>query len=396
MHELVGLLEGFTGPLAAVPANRAARCLVLALGGRHADAVDELDALAADDFSIIPKEGSWLAALATLVAACVVLGDRDRARILCRLLLPYADQIATVSVLVGAGPVAYFLGQAALLEGDLATARTYFAAAVERATSLRSRPWCTRGQLGLATVLADMGDDDRAIALARDAMRSASEMGMASVAADVAALCDRLQVGQPTMVAGGEEMGTFIQEGETWTVALDDELTHVRDTKGMQYLAQLLASRGREFHVLDLTASIHPGLIVAELRRDAGPILDDRAKASYRQRLADLQTEIDEASVFHDSERAARAQLEIDVLTDELARALGLGGRDRRAGSPAEKARQNVSRAIKAAIDRIETSAPRLGRHLRMSVHTGTYCTYQPDPRTTTVWRTARDKVPSH
>ena len=37
----------------------------------------------------------------------------------------------------------------------------------------------------------------------------------------------------------------------------------------------------------------------------------------------------------------------------EMARAVGLGGRDRRAGSAAERARLNVTRAIKSALQKI-------------------------------------------
>ena len=93
---------------------------------------------------------------------------------------------------------------------------------------------------------------------------------------------------------------------------------------------------------------------------DLGPILDEQAKAAYRERLADLQAERDEAEAFHDSERAERARAEYDAVAAELAAALGLGGRDRRAGSPAERARLNVTRAIRAAIEHLGEHDPAL------------------------------------
>lgn len=80
---------------------------------------------------------------------------------------------------------------------------------------------------------------------------------------------------------------------------------------------------------------------------DAGALLDAQAKAAYRRRLQDLRADADEAEAMGDGERAARARQEIDALAHELARAVGLGGRDRRAAAPAERARVNVSRAIK-------------------------------------------------
>lgn len=92
------------------------------------------------------------------------------------------------------------------------------------------------------------------------------------------------------------------------------------------------------------------------------------------------------AEEWNDPERAARAAAELDMLTTELASATGLGGRDRQAASTAERARISVTRAIKAALDRIETESPSLGRHLRTTVHTGTFCSYTPDPRAPITW----------
>ena len=64
---------------------------------------------------------------------------------------------------------------------------------------------------------------------------------------------------------------------------------------------------------------------------------------------------------------------------DELSAAYGLGGRPRRAGDPAERARTAVTARIRAAIAGIEALHPELGRHLRLSVRTGTLCVYEPD-----------------
>ena len=44
----------------------------------------------------------------------------------------------------------------------------------------------------------------------------------------------------------------FRRDGEYWTVRYDGALFSLRDTKGMQYLARLLAAPGVEFHALDL------------------------------------------------------------------------------------------------------------------------------------------------
>src|SRR5262249_60201084 len=66
--------------------------------------------------------------------------------------------------------------------------------------------------------------------------------------------------------------------------------------------------------------------------------------------------------------------------------ARGLGGRDRRAASAAERARQSVTRTIKSAVDKIARHVPELGHHLARSIKTGTYCCYTPDPQVTMTW----------
>ncbi|MDQ4090621.1 MAG: transcriptional regulator, partial [Actinomycetota bacterium] len=170
-----------------------------------------------------------------------------------------------------------------------------------------------------------------------------------------------------------------------------------RDAKGLHFLARLLREPGREFHVLDLGREggdprTHVGvrehipMASATDVGDAGALLDAKAKAAYRRRLKELEEDLDEAQAFNDPERAARAEAELEALKGELARAVGLGGRDRMAASSAERARLNVTRAIRSVVERIGAVHPKLGEHLRLTVRTGTFCSYQPDPAAPVVW----------
>ena len=111
-------------------------------------------------------------------------------------------------------------------------------------------------------------------------------------------------------------------------------------------------------------------------------MLDARAKDAYRRRLAEIDDDIEQADAIGDGERAAQADAERDFLLRELSRAVGLGGRDRRAASASERARAGVTRAIRQAITRIADHHPHLGEHLSRTIRTGTYCAYMPDPRT--------------
>ena len=171
----------------------------------------------------------------------------------------------------------------------------------------------------------------------------------------------------------------------------------LRDLKGLHYLARLLAHPGREFHVLDLVASgvapaaaTPPGTTDPELTPsgwgDSGVLLDAQAKNAYRRRLAEIDEDLDDARLTGDSGRVGQAEAERDFLIRELSRAVGLGGRDRRAGSASERARVSVTRAIRHAMSRIRQHDPPLGEHLDRAIRTGTYCVYLPDSRITASW----------
>jgi non-specific serine/threonine protein kinase len=166
-----------------------------------------------------------------------------------------------------------------------------------------------------------------------------------------------------------------------WQVGYGASRFELPDTKGLAYLARLLAEPGREIHVLDLAGSGQAGDA-----GHAGPVLDQQAKAAYRRRVRELQEDIEEARAWNDPERAGRAELELEALTRELSAAVGLGGRDRMAAAGAERARVSVRKAIATAVTRIGEHDADLGLLLATTVRTGTFCRYTPDPRLPVTW----------
>jgi hypothetical protein len=206
------------------------------------------------------------------------------------------------------------------------------------------------------------------------------------------------QAAGPPFQAGGN---VFRREGEYWTICYAGAVVRLKDAKGLGHLARLLAHPEREFHALDLEAANRqagPAAVGPTGRAgagelgvrpdlgDAGPLLDATAKAAYRARLTELGAELEAAEGGNDPARAARACAERDFLVAELARAVGLGGRDRRAASHAERARLNATRAIRTAIANLARVHPSLGRHLAATIRTGRYCAYTPDPRAPIAW----------
>jgi hypothetical protein len=136
--------------------------------------------------------------------------------------------------------------------------------------------------------------------------------------------------------------------------------------------------------VLDLVgADAH---VVRSASAASEPLLDAESRRSYRARVAALREEIEAAHASHDSARAERAEAELEFLAAELRRCLGLGGRARTAASPAERARQNVTRSIRAAIRHLASHQAALARHFERTIRTGLFCCYDPDPRAPIAW----------
>ena len=202
-----------------------------------------------------------------------------------------------------------------------------------------------------------------------------------------------------TPTAGGQRNPNVLRrEGDYWSLSFEDHTFALRDLKGLHYLERLLAHPGREFHVLDLVAGgvtraeSPPGTSDPQLEPsgwgDSGVLLDAQAKDAYRRRLAEIDEDIEDARLLSDSGRVAQAEAERDFLIRELARAVGLSGHARRAGSASERARVAVTRAVRHAMTRIRQHDPPLGEHLDRAIRTGTYCVYLPDSRITASWIT--------
>jgi hypothetical protein len=167
----------------------------------------------------------------------------------------------------------------------------------------------------------------------------------------------------------------MVLDGEVWTLRYEGGAVRLRDSRGLRFIATLLADPGREFHVLDLAAPA-AGRAAAG---DAGAAIDPAARAAYRRRVEELRRVVDDAEAGGDPERAARAREELEFIARELAAVYGLGGAARRLDDPAERARKAVRNRIRDALARIEASQPALGRHLRASIRTGSFCSYQPE-----------------
>jgi hypothetical protein len=169
------------------------------------------------------------------------------------------------------------------------------------------------------------------------------------------------------------------RDGRWWTVSCEGTSVRLPDSKGLRYLAVLVESPGTERHALDLVDRLEGvGPVDRRALGDSGPLLDGRARSAYRHRIEGLRIEIGDALDAGQEERAEALQTEHDELVHQLAQAFGLGGRARAAGSAAEKARLNVTRAVRAALVRLSEALPGAGPVLDRRIRTGLYCAYEP------------------
>lgn len=304
-------------------------------------ATDRPEAAGAGLDAVAGVDGSFPSCLAAGEAVCR-LGDRARAEALYPRLCAHAAKNTLFWGPFGAtvfGPVQRVAGDVALLLGRTEEARRWF----EEARLV--------GERMQAAAIVDLAK--RRLAALPGARPPSSGR-------------------ERPRTTGPRATIELVRDGEMWLVSASGAVRfHLKDAKGLHYLSQLLSRPGEALHVTELAQ-------VTDVSTDAGAALDARAKADYRERVAWLREELAEAERFGDPARTERARAELDMIADALAGAVGLGGRDRRLGSHAERVRINVQRRIRDAIVRIEQHDPSLGRYLAATVKTGTFCVFSP------------------
>ncbi|SDM56202.1 hypothetical protein SAMN05421869_14745 [Nonomuraea jiangxiensis] len=340
--------------------------LVAAITGERRTAAGHLARLRGRDLADLPRSSTWLATMYCVVETAHLLQDAETAARAYTLLSPYAGLPVLASLGVACfGSVRHSLGMAALTLGDLDLAVEHLRAAVHANLALGHWPAAalSRCRLGQALALRDGPHDAAARREQATAAAEARELGMTLP-------------GVVGRAAKGHETCRFRRHGRHWQVELGGRLALVEHSVGMAHLAVLIANPGREILAADLAAGTWTR--ASEAVAAAQPMLDDQAMDTYRQRLAQLQAEIDEFESMYDLERAAALRLEREWLVSELTAATGIGGRARSFTGSEERARIAVGKAIRRALSRISAVDPAMGEELRAAVQTGLRCCYRP------------------
>ena len=362
-----------------------------ATAGRTAEARIEYDVVMGGGLSAFPADLNLLVALSQLAETCRALDDEPGAAVLYDALLPYAGLCIGLARKPGfLGAVSLYLGMLAAMLSRREEAARHLEDALAVHARLGAAPWLARTQVEYAALLLaheDAAGRVRGRALLTEARATAETLDMRSLLPKMHALAERVNCSSapapgastPSVAAAPgrpAEGNVFRREGEYWTIAYDGTAIRLRDTKGLGYVACLLAHAGREIHVAALAL---PDAGDRAGEHDLGAVLDPRATAEYKRRVADLREEVEEATAAADLGRAARARQEIEAITRELSAAYGLGGRTRRAGDRGERLRKAVTNQIRRTVERIRKDHPSLGRHLTNALHTGLLCAYLPE-----------------
>ena len=110
-------------------------------------------------------------------------------------------------------------------------------------------------RMGLANAHRAEGKEERALLEFRAARATFARIGTIDQDSRAAQVCGEVAPArQPQLHASTEarlgDAAVCHREGDYWSVGFEKHTTRLRDSKGLQYLARLLANPGRQFHVV--------------------------------------------------------------------------------------------------------------------------------------------------
>ncbi len=402
--------------------DQAMNCWLNVLLGRHLEARMQLERLAMSDFADVRHCADFLPAAAAIGEACIRLADVEHhAKRIYDLLLPYANREIVLGQIAALGSTAYYLGRLAKTMSNRDAALQHF----RNAAGLDLRAKCASrslyGAFELAVVMSETREEADGQSAASDLLlriqTEAARREMGGLVKRIAAfqsgvpldaspgrdISSNIVTSSPTsepdarpretavtqlrVIKPAETRRVFRREDEFWILGYEDQISRVRHRKGLVLISRLLEKPYEAIPAVELASTAIDAAYLPDGQpqrltvTETGPLLDSAARRSYRERARELREELEEARKFNDLGRVMRHEEELQFLTRELAKAVGLFGRDRASGSSHERARLRVTNAIKSAITLITAYHAPLGSHLNKTIKTGFYCAYRPDVR---------------
>lgn len=376
----------------------AAQALLYSTLGHLDESRDVLRHFGSHRFRNIPANNFQLYTLAILSEAVAACDDATWAADLYSLLVPY-EALHVVGGWGTAvdGSVAHYLAILASCMGRRDLASAHFHTALDANRRLDAPALLVRTQLQAARFLARSAhreDSDRARQLASSAMRTCSALDLEHFRNECAEVQGTISAASPASVSvdssyAPDAQNLFRRQGDLWTIRYDGTEIAIHHRLGLTYLARIIRASGEALHVLDLVAQA--SRVVDSLTGQVGLGSDEKAKRAYKDRVRELELDIETAARDNDIGRLDQLRLERDTLIQELRYSYGLTGRSRPTRSPVERARISVRNRITAALAALESHHRTAHQHLSRSIATGTYCRYLPPAPTSWQVTVAQD-----
>ena len=357
-----------------------------------------------------------LATLALLAEVSVGLKVLPHVGTLYDLLLPFKSRCVILgATLISFGAVSRYLGKLALAlsRDDQAVANFEDAINFDRKTGDRTSAAYSLVELAKALLVRrGLGDRERAATILTLAGSQAAELEMHLLAKQVTQVTSEegfdgdgdsvvskgsinsaVLITDQNHLAGCprpivQSLASLQQKGSAWELTFEGHAVQLKELRGLTLIAHLLSRPNEAINARELAfLGKHDDLMADGARSsDLGPVLDENAKKAYRARVHELGEEMERARSSGDEEGALAIEQELCFITREIARGVGLFGRDRKIASDAERARVRVTNSIKFAIAKIAEHQPKLGAYLQRTIRTGAACRYIPDPGAQILW----------
>ena len=358
-------------------AHAAALVQIDAAHGAVEQARGRLDELVGTGLDTLRPDMVYVWALTELARDCVLLRAARHAPRIYRALAPYAGRAAVAAgAVMCSGSTDFYLAGLAALGDDAAAAERHYRAAAS----------CHR-RLGARPMLAHTLHEYALLLTARRARGPPRRLGRARRGPGHRRRLRHDQAARRPRSAGPAPPGalTLNREDDFWLIGYAGARTRVPDSLGLRYLDLLVRNPGRELAAVELVrlaAATGPAGTVSEPTActmcpahppttswtgKPGPPTGSASTTSTRNSPRPK-------SGTTPSGPAGSAPKRNSWSASSPPRPGSAAGR--RLGSESERARINVTRAIRSAIARIRDRAPDAAAHLDQAVRTGTRCSY--------------------
>ena len=192
---------------------------------------------------------------------------------------------------------------------------------------------------------------------------------------------------------------SFTLNGDYWEICYNGQCKSIKNSLGIRYIKYLIQNKGKDIKVSELYYSENPlpvgttdtslstlgsqqlkaeGLYVSNLG-GTGPLMDEQGKNAYKNRIKELDEQIEEADELGDTHKVEELKDEKDKIVKQLAADFGLGGKSRIGNSAIETIRKNVLKRIRIERKNLDETFPEFSKPLAC-IKTGTECKYLPHP----------------